>query len=365
MLESRLNEHARNEHGRQCCGGEVRLLLEPLPARPIVAVFGVGHVGYELARILSRLEIQLHLVDSRAEQLDQLRLADVTDGTADVSVHHALLGEQVLERLPRGAHVLIMTHDHAEDFALCDAALRLPQPLGSIGLIGSSAKWTRFQAQLADAGHDPAVDRPDHLPDRPARDHRQGAGRDRRRGRRRCCSLQPSRRRWLDGTRPLERRKRGDAVVTLYAATVIDTPGDPFAGDPADALARVRRRAAGPRRRHPRPGPLRRAARRRTPASRSTRAGRRAAACPASSTPTCTTRRSARSAGWACRCSTGWSSARCPRRAGSPSQAYARGGGRGVPRRPARLGHDHARWCSARTSPRPWTSCSPRPSAAA
>ena len=56
--ESRLNEHAHNEHGRQCCGGVVRLLLEPLPARPVVAIFGVGHVGYELARILSRLEIR-------------------------------------------------------------------------------------------------------------------------------------------------------------------------------------------------------------------------------------------------------------------------------------------------------------------
>ena len=55
--ESGLNEHAHNEHGRQCCGGVVRLLLEPLPARPVVAIFGVGHVGYELARILSRLEI--------------------------------------------------------------------------------------------------------------------------------------------------------------------------------------------------------------------------------------------------------------------------------------------------------------------
>ena len=66
----------------------------------------------------------------------------------------------MLEQLPRGAHVLIMTHDHAEDYALCDAALRLPQPLGSIGLIGSAAKWTRFQAQLADAGHGPeTIDR--------------------------------------------------------------------------------------------------------------------------------------------------------------------------------------------------------------
>src|SRR6476646_1604115 len=147
--ESRLNEHAKNRHGRQCCGGEVTVLLEPLPARPTIAIFGIGHVGFELARILSRLEIGLHLVDSRADQVDELRLAGVTDGAADVTVHHALLGEQVLERLPRGAHVLIMTHDHAEDFALCDTALRLPG-LGSIGLIGSSAKWSGFRRRLAE-----------------------------------------------------------------------------------------------------------------------------------------------------------------------------------------------------------------------
>ena len=155
ITEAQLNPHARNEHGRQCCGGVVRLLLEPLAVRPVVALFGVGHVGYELARILSRLPVQLLLVDSRAGQLDRVRLADVIDGAADVSIHHTLLGEQVLEQLPRGAHVVIMTHDHAEDFALCDAALRVPQPLGGIGLIGSSVKWTRFQAQLADLGHSP------------------------------------------------------------------------------------------------------------------------------------------------------------------------------------------------------------------
>ena len=153
--ETRLSPHSRNEHGRQCCGGVVRLLLEPLPARPVVAIFGLGHVGYELARILSRLPIQLRLTDSREQPLDRVRLADIIDGRADVHVHHTLLGEQVLEQLPAGAQIVIMTHDHAEDFALCDAALRLPQRLGGIGLIGSAAKWARFQAQLADLGHTP------------------------------------------------------------------------------------------------------------------------------------------------------------------------------------------------------------------
>ena len=166
------------------------LLLEAFPVRPTVAIFGVGHVGFELARILSRLEVALHLVDSRAEQLDQLRLADITAGAADVTVHRAVLGELVLERLPVGAHVLIMTHDHAEDFALCDAALRLDTDLsacsvamattdadkserwGSVGLIGSSAKWSRFRTQLAEVGHPPEASRHDHLADRNA-----GAGR--------------------------------------------------------------------------------------------------------------------------------------------------------------------------------------------
>ena len=51
------------------------LLLEPLPVPPAVAVFGMGHVGLELARILARLDLDLHLVDTRPDQLSPERLA--------------------------------------------------------------------------------------------------------------------------------------------------------------------------------------------------------------------------------------------------------------------------------------------------
>ncbi len=155
QFTSRLNSRERNKHGQQCCGGEMEVLLEPLPPRPTVAIFGVGHVGFELARILSRLEVLLHLIDSRAEQMDEIRLASITDGPALVRVHRVLLGEGVLEHLPPGSHVLIMTHDHAEDFALCDAAARRPD-LGSVGVIGSTAKWSHFTSMLTEAGHSQA-----------------------------------------------------------------------------------------------------------------------------------------------------------------------------------------------------------------
>ena len=57
--------------------------------------------------------------------------------------------------------------------------------LASIGLIGSSAKWARFQTNLAEHGHTAeriaTITCPIGLPDH----RRQGAGRDRRLGRRR------------------------------------------------------------------------------------------------------------------------------------------------------------------------------------
>ncbi len=147
-----LSEKVHTDHGRQCCGGEVTLLLEPLPVVPAVAMFGVGHVGLELARILARHDVELHLVDSREAQLSEDRLACLSDALASVHVHHAPLPEMVLGGLPAGTHVLVLTHDHAEDFALCDAALRCSH-LGSIGLIGSSAKWARFRQGLRVEGH--------------------------------------------------------------------------------------------------------------------------------------------------------------------------------------------------------------------
>jgi xanthine dehydrogenase accessory factor len=163
-----LNERAPVEHGQQCCGGEVEVLLEPLAVVPSVAVFGVGHVGLELARVLARLDLELHLVDSRADQLGRDRLAVLDDAVAGVHVHHAPVPELVLGEVPPGTHVLVMTHDHAEDAALCDAALRCAH-LGSIGLIGSSAKWRRFEQRLRAEGHPPEalrrIQTPIGLPD--------------------------------------------------------------------------------------------------------------------------------------------------------------------------------------------------------
>ncbi|WP_066588318.1 xanthine dehydrogenase accessory protein XdhC [Corynebacterium provencense] len=154
FLEFALNEHAPYEHGRQCCGGEVTVFLEPLPVPPAVAVFGCGHVGLELARILSRQDADLWFCDSRPEAVDAVA-AEVNGAPASVRMRHSMVPEEVVDELPRGCHVVVMTHDHGEDLHLCQALLtraRASGDLGSVGLIGSSAKWARFRMKLGDAG---------------------------------------------------------------------------------------------------------------------------------------------------------------------------------------------------------------------
>ncbi|GAA1337584.1 xanthine dehydrogenase accessory protein XdhC [Arthrobacter roseus] len=151
-VEFGLNEHARVAYGTQCCGGIVRVLLEPIGRRPTVAIFGAGHVGKELARILSRNEIILHLADSRQGIVDEALAATLETGPATVHLHTLPAPETLIVSLPNASHVLILTHDHAEDLLLCDAALRR-EGLGSIGVIGSGAKWARFRLKLAAEGH--------------------------------------------------------------------------------------------------------------------------------------------------------------------------------------------------------------------
>ena len=161
------------DHGVQCCGGEVTLLLEPItPTRPTVAIFGAGHVGWALTHVLSILPINLYLVDSRESHLAPPKSSNLQLATCNLQPIHTPIPETTLETLPPKTHLLVMTHDHAEDIAILDTALKR-EDLGFIGLIGSSAKWAHFQRELRKQGHtDEALERvttPIGLPDVPGK----------------------------------------------------------------------------------------------------------------------------------------------------------------------------------------------------
>ena len=215
--------------------------------------------------------------------------ACIEHAVARVHRHHAVVPELVLGELPAGSHVLIMTHDHAEDAALCDAALRCGH-LGSIGLIGSAVKWSRFARKLAAEGHDEAalarITTPIGLPDitgkQPATIAVSVAADLLRAGWSAEAAEQASRR---GGRRIRLGRRRSDRLPR-------HRPRHPrFAVRRRRAACRGRRRDRGGARRGRRPRPVRAGARG-PPGRRGGRPRAAACCCPAWSTRTCTSRRS-------------------------------------------------------------------------
>jgi xanthine dehydrogenase accessory factor len=120
------------------------------PPRPQVWVFGAGHVGRALVDVLARLPRQRVVwVDEREDIFPEELPAAVTK----LWVRHP---ERVVPRALAGSAVVVMTHSHARDLAVVDAALGRGD-LGFVGLIGSATKRARFEKRLAAAGH-PADD---------------------------------------------------------------------------------------------------------------------------------------------------------------------------------------------------------------
>ncbi|MFV1852071.1 MAG: xanthine dehydrogenase accessory protein XdhC [Thalassospira sp.] len=107
-------------------------------------IFGAGHVGQAIVNALSPLPFDIHLVDSRDAYLDA-----VTGN--NIHICQSDRPELEVADIPSGAHVLILTHNHALDFDICRAAL-MRGDLGFVGMIGSQTKRARFVRRLSDRG---------------------------------------------------------------------------------------------------------------------------------------------------------------------------------------------------------------------
>ncbi|MET0535234.1 MAG: xanthine dehydrogenase accessory protein XdhC [Steroidobacter sp.] len=108
--------------------------------QPPVWLYGAGHVGQALVRVLATLPMQLTWIDSRAELLP----SDLPP-----SVHAVLAADPAatVDEAPPGTRFLIMTHSHPLDYALCKAVLERNDQ-SWIGVIGSKSKSVRFRSRL-------------------------------------------------------------------------------------------------------------------------------------------------------------------------------------------------------------------------
>ena len=129
----------------QCCGGSATLLFEPLiTPRPLIAVFGAGHVGRALVNLLATLPCRVLWVDSRAAEFPPALPPGVAQRLTDAP-------EEVVAELPPGSYFVVLTHDHQLDLALSEQILRRGD-FRYFGLIGSATKRKRFDYRLSGKG---------------------------------------------------------------------------------------------------------------------------------------------------------------------------------------------------------------------
>jgi xanthine dehydrogenase accessory factor len=125
-------------------GLEERFAAEHAP----LALFGGGHVGKALVKVLAPLPFAVTWIDSRDEIFPE-------DVPSNVACEHSDPVQAAVADLAPHSRVLVMSFSHAEDLdivAACLKRLRERADLPYVGLIGSKTKWATFRHRLEERG---------------------------------------------------------------------------------------------------------------------------------------------------------------------------------------------------------------------
>jgi xanthine dehydrogenase accessory factor len=145
----------------QCCGGTVTLRFERLSDAHLAAwpeaaprfhlqLYGAGHVGRAIARLLATLPVTVDWIDGRDDEFP----TDLGGGAWPAHIRKCPVDDALeaeVAHAPSGAFYLVLTHRHDLDLRLSEAILRRGD-FGFFGLIGSHTERQRFLHQLEARG---------------------------------------------------------------------------------------------------------------------------------------------------------------------------------------------------------------------
>jgi xanthine dehydrogenase accessory factor len=126
-------------------GAPVQVFVQALAPRPTVYLFGGGHVGLALARLIPTIGMRVAVIDDRPEFCSRERFP-MADELHRLEFPSAFASLAVDAR----AYVVIMTPGHKSDREVLTQALR--SPAGYIGMIGSRRKIALLWEALEQEG---------------------------------------------------------------------------------------------------------------------------------------------------------------------------------------------------------------------
>ena len=116
------------------CGGRVTLFYEFLGPKQYVYIFGAGHCGAALAKVLKPLGFFITIIDDRDYVLNSL------DDSADVKVHEKFVDYLDKHPIPDGRYIVVATPSHQNDYNVLDKILELKLKPKYFGMLCSRKK---------------------------------------------------------------------------------------------------------------------------------------------------------------------------------------------------------------------------------
>ena len=116
------------------CGGKATLFYEFLGPKQYVYIFGAGHCGAALARVLKPLGFFTTIIDERGYVINAL------DDSADVKVNEGFIDYIEKHRIPNDRYIVVCTPSHTNDYNVLNKILELKIKPKYFGMLCSKKK---------------------------------------------------------------------------------------------------------------------------------------------------------------------------------------------------------------------------------
>jgi xanthine dehydrogenase accessory factor len=132
--------------------GSSALLTETIAPRDFaVVLFGAGHVGAALVRVLGTLPCHVRWVDQR----DAVFAPPERAGADNLTIDATDTPSNAVNEAAPNTYFIVMTLDYARDLALAERILRRAD-FAFFGMLGSHTRRKQFEQRLAASGIDPS-----------------------------------------------------------------------------------------------------------------------------------------------------------------------------------------------------------------
>lgn len=116
------------------CGGKATLFYEFVGPKQYVYIFGAGHCGAALARVLKPMNFHVTIIDDRQVVIDAL------DDSADIKVCSGFVDYIEKNGLPNDRYIVVCTPSHTDDYHVLNKILEKKIHPAYFGMLCSKKK---------------------------------------------------------------------------------------------------------------------------------------------------------------------------------------------------------------------------------